>query len=291
MKKSNRWQRLGMAIWVLAVVPTTAVADLERVKERGVLEVAVYAQFPPYSEKRAGQPRGIDVEIGVALAEKLGVTPAFRVFPADESMEDDFRNQLWKGHYLGGGVADVMMHAPVDPEYARRNDQVRIFGPYQQEAIVVARSPQRLRNARTLDGFIDEKIGVELLTLPSDYLLSAFGGRLRENVVHYRSVAQATEGLKRGEVAGVMAPRGELEAGLGSARGSYNVGPMPMPGLDRTGWDLGLAVKADNEALAAALQAAMTELRRDGTVERIFQAQGISYSPPARSVVTAHATE
>lgn len=291
MWKNRGRPRVGMALLLLVGLSQAAIADLEQVEEKRALEIAVYAHFPPYSEKRGGQPKGIDVAIGRALAEKLGVPPTFRVFPADESMADDFRNQLWKGHYLGGGVADVMVHVPVDSEYAKRNDQVLILGPYHQETIVVARDPRRLGNTRTLDGFITEKIGVELLTLPSEYLLSAFGGRLQENVVHYRSVAQAAEALRRGEVAGVMAPRGELEAALGSGRAGFAVGPMPMPGVRRTRWDLGLAVKADRRALASALETAMSELRSNGTVERIFQEYGISYSPPDRAVLTANATK
>ena len=44
-------------------------------------------------------------------------------------MNDDLRNMVWKGHYLGAQPSDVMMHVPVDEHLARANDKVRIFGP------------------------------------------------------------------------------------------------------------------------------------------------------------------
>jgi polar amino acid transport system substrate-binding protein len=204
--------------------------------------------------------------------------------PSDESMEDDFRNHLWKGHYLGGSIADVMMHVPVDPVFAKRNDEVTIFGPYHHETVVMVYNPLQVGRTRTLDGFINHKIGVEILTLPSDYLLSAFGGRLQENVVHFRTVAQAAQALRQGQVAGVMAPRGELEAALGHELGEYSIGTMPIPGIPRTSWDIGRAVKSDNGALASALGKAISELRRDGTIQQIFAEYGISHKQPQTSV-------
>lgn len=269
---------------LLYVAPAFGGADLERIKQRGVVEIAVYAKFPPYSIKSGGHPEGIDVEIGRALAEKLGVMPAFRVFLADESVEDDFRNQLWKGHYLGGGTADVMMHVPADPDFARRNDQVRILAPYFEEEIVVAR-PLRLKDARTFDAFLEHRVGVEQLTLSSYFLLSAFGGGMRDNTLHFKSVGEAVVALNKGEITAVLGPRGEIEGALGKDMAKFHIGPMPMPGLHRTRWDLGLAVKSDHPDLAAALDQAMSGLRDDGTIARTFNRAGLTYRSPSVTAV------
>ncbi len=270
----------AIGLILLCYVDLSMAASLEKIKERGVVEIAVYAKFHPYSAKMSGQPQGVDVEIGRALAEKLGVTAAFRVFLADESVEDDFRNQIWKGHYLGGGVADLMMHAPVDAEFARHNDQVRLLAPYYREEIVVARA-SRLADARTLDAFLDKKIGVEQLTLSSYFLLSAFGGGLRENTVHFKNITAAAEALQQGKVAAIMGPRGEIEGALGKTLSNYHVGPMPMPGLASTSWDIGVALKADETALAKAVDDAMHELRRDGSIAGIFDRFGLHYQSPS----------
>ncbi len=281
MWKSS-FRNAGVAVLVLLynTVSLVGAADMEKIKQRGAIEFAVYAKFPPFSTNTAGQPEGVDIEIGRALAKKLGFTPTFRVFLADESVEDDFRNQIWKGHYLGGGTADVMMHAPVDPEFARRNDQVRVFAPYFEEELVVARGLRR-KEARTLDVFLDDRVGVEQLTLSSYFLLSAFGGGMRENAVHFKSIGNAVEALRQGEVAAVLGPRGEIEGALGKDAVKFHMGPMPMPGLHRTRWDLGLAVNSDHDDLAAALEQAMSELRDDGTIARIFTRSGLTYRSPS----------
>ena len=265
-------------------MPGVGAADLEKITQRGVLEIAVYAKFPPFSSKAHGQPEGVDGEIGRAVAQKLGLTAAFRMFLADESVEDDFRNQIWKGHYLGGGTADLMMHAPADPEFARRNDQVLILAPYFEEEIVVARS-RRLKEARSMDAFLEEKVGVEQLTMSSYFLLSAFAGGMRDNTVHFKTVGNAIEALRDGKVAAVLGPRSEIEGALGKNAAKFHIGPMPMPGLRHTRWDLGLAVKSGHEALAAAVEQAMSELRNDGAIARIFQSFGLTYHPPSQMTV------
>lgn len=274
----------ALALTLLLIVSHATAADLEKIKERGTIEIAVYAKFSPYSANTVGRPEGVDVEIGRALAKELGFTPTFRVFLADESVEDDFRNQLWKGHYLGGGTADVMMHVPADSEFALRNDQVRIFAPYFEEEIVLAR-PLRLKDARTFDAFLENNIGVEQLTLSSYFLLTAFGGGMRENTLHFKSVGEAVVALNKGEVTAVLGPRGELEGALGKDTGKYHIGPMPMPGLRRTRWDLGLAVKSGHDDLAAALGQAMSKLLDDGSIAQIFNRAGLTYRSPSVTAV------
>jgi ABC-type amino acid transport substrate-binding protein len=99
-------------------------ATLAQVRERGRLIVGLYEDMPPFHVKG----RGIDVELGQALAEALGVKFAPLPFHADENMADDLRNMVWKGHYLGHGPADVLMHVPVDRPLIEATPQARIFG-------------------------------------------------------------------------------------------------------------------------------------------------------------------
>ena len=51
-----------------------AVLDqLDQARERGVLEVAVYRDFPPYSYPQQGKYVGADVDLAAALARKIGL--------------------------------------------------------------------------------------------------------------------------------------------------------------------------------------------------------------------------
>jgi ABC-type amino acid transport substrate-binding protein len=256
---------------------------LDRVRERGALTVAVYEDFPPFSFRgEKGRVVGIDADLARALAERLSVAAVVRAVGADESMEDDLRNNVWKGHYLGGGVADVMLHVPFDEEFAEENDRVIFVAPYFREEIVVAVAAGRGSHRDALDLFTREKVGVELDTLADFYLLRAADGRIRDQVVHYRNMGEAVAALKRGELAGVMGPRSEIEFALGGQRAEFSVGPVPMPGLRSTGWDLGAAVKQGNESLAEAVESAMKALREEGVLEAIFTRYHASYRQPAR---------
>jgi polar amino acid transport system substrate-binding protein len=266
---------------VMAAQADEGKSVLTRIKEKGVIEVAVYENNPPYSYRDKGHTSGVDVDVARALAKQLGVSASLRLVGADETMEDDLRNNVWKGHYLGGGVADVMLRVPYDAEFGRMNDHVRLVAPYHREQIVVALDPKYGTREHALGVFTHEKVGVELDTLADFYLLSALNGRIRDNVVHFTNVRQATEALMKGEVAGVMAPRSELEAGLGARLGDFSVGPMQMTGMRESGWDVGAAVKAGYDDLGDAVDQAMQSLRKDGELQKIFKHYGLTYQLPS----------
>jgi len=277
MKTDRRlWLKALASLPLAAALPAFA-GDLEAIRQRGRLRVAVYNDFMPYS--KAG--KGIDVELARAIAGKLGLSPEIVGFNADEDMNDDLRNMVWKGHYLGTQPADLMMHVPVDAHLARANDKVRIFGAYHREALGVARDPARIQAlsgsaAVALEIFTREKIGVETATLADSFLLGVLNGRLRENVVHFRNVGEAAKALERGEVAAVLAPRAELEAAL-AGQSKLPVEPAALAELKVGGWPLGMAVKVEENALADAVAAALADLKREGVVADIFRRNGITY--------------
>ncbi len=281
MKTDRRlWLKALAALPVAAALPARA-DGLEAIRQRGRLRFAVYNDFPPYS--MAGG-KGIDADIARALAARLGVAPEVVGFTADEDMNDDLRNMVWKGHYLGTQPADVMMHVPVDPYLAKANDKVRIFGAYHREALALARRPERVRQAPSgsaavaLEVFTREKIGVETASLADSFLLGVLNGRLRDNVVHFKTVGEAAQALAAGQVAAVLATRAELEAALKGQR-ELPVEPVSFPELKVDSWPLGMAVKVEEQALADAIAAALAELKRDGSLAEIFRRHGISHLP------------
>lgn len=262
-----------------ALLPAYAAAQLE-VQQPGTLRVAVYADYPPFS----AHGKGVDVALAQALAQHLGLRAEIVEFPPDENMSDDLRNMVWKGHYLGGRPADLMLHVPVDAQFAAQNDKVAIFGPYHLETMAIARNPERVppvsgSAAVAFEAFTHEKIGVELDTHASDFLLHVLNGRLRDNVVHFRSIGEAAAAMAKGEVSAVMAPRSQLEAALKDQK-RFELSTLDMPEMRVKGWPLGMAVKADSKELAAALSGALGDLQRSGELDRIFTANGITHRVP-----------
>ncbi|MBV8209827.1 MAG: transporter substrate-binding domain-containing protein [Burkholderiaceae bacterium] len=266
----NRLRRslLGAAC-ALAVAPLVRANDLPDLRRHGRIRVAVYRDFPPFSDGKGG----IDVEIGQALARQLQVQAEVLPFDAGEAVEDDLRNMVWRGTLLGYGPADVMMHAPVDTAFAERNPKVKLLAPYFREKLQVARNVARIPRLDSLAGLQGMALGAEDGTLASIVLLSAEGGRLRENVQHYPSSGLALEDLKAGRLAAVVGLRSELQYGIAGVDG-YELSDVVAPGVPR-GWLLGLAVKSEDESLADALKSAMKDLVDSGTVKSIFRAHKV----------------
>jgi ABC-type amino acid transport substrate-binding protein len=279
MKNNRRlWLKALAALPMAVALP--AIADgLETIRQRGRLRVAVYNDFTPYS--MAGG-KGIDADIARAIAAKLGLAAEIVGYNAGEDMNDDLRNMVWKGHYLGTQPSDVMMHVPVDEYLARANDKVRIFGAYHVETLALARNPERVPKALSgsaavaLEIFTREKIGVETTSLADSFLLGVLNGRLRENVVHFKSVGEAAQGMAEGKVAAVLAPRAELEAAVKGLDKVVLDSPK-FAELKIDSWPLGMAVKVEDQALAEAIGGALAALKTDGTIADIFKRYGISH--------------
>ena len=248
---------------------------LARIRERGRLSVAVYNDLPPFHQ--GGQ--GVDVEIARGLASALGVGLSLLPFNADENMNDDLRNMVWRGHILGHGPADVLMHVPVDPPLMQGNPRVQIFAPYWRERIVIARDRERLPRLDALDDLGTARVAVPGQTLAGWLMIGADNGRWRDQLVtKLDNGLDACERMRRGEVAAAVGMLSEVESALaGDAR--YPVVPLPLPRA-KDGWAVGMAVKKDATDLARALQAAINDLGSSGRMAQIFAAAKLRWAAP-----------
>lgn len=258
---------------------TAHAASLEQIREKGALRVAVYKDFPPYSYNEQSQLKGIDVELGKALATQLGLNVDYMLIVADENMDDDLRNTVWKGHYIGGGTADVMLRVPYDLEYAERNDRVSFLAPYAHESIVIIYDNTKIPSLNNLQILQHHKIGVETDSVGSFYLSSIMQGSLTSSLQHYLNFSEAMAAFKAGQLHALVGMRGQLEGGLAPLQENWLEQPLSMRGL-RSEWDVGLAVKEDNDELAALLTQAITTLREQGEVAKIFSQYGMTYIAP-----------
>ena len=163
-------------IALLAAAP--ARADWQKIQQSGSLKVALYNDFLPFSDKGAG----IDVDLAEALSARLGLKLKLLPFAAGESVDDDLRNMVWKGHYLGYGPADVMLHVPVDLRLMAENDKVQIFAPYHVETVRLVRSATSVPQFDGLDSLVGKRIGAEKVSISAMVLLGEGNGKFRDNV-------------------------------------------------------------------------------------------------------------
>lgn len=271
-----RW--IGAIGACAAVTQPVAAADaaagvLARVMDRGSLKVGIYNDMPPFHAKGAG----IDVELAQALADALGVKLALLPFNADDNMGDDLRNMVWRGHYLGYGPADVLMHVPVDRPLMDDNPQVSIFAPYYRDRVMIARRLDRLPHLETLAQLGDRPVAVAGLSLAGWLMLGADGGAYRQQVTtHWKDGVEAAQALHRGEVAAAAGLASELETVLlGDAR--FVISPLPSPRAPRDGWAVGLAVKRDASDLAQRLAKAIEELAGSGRLKAMFDRANVEW--------------
>ena len=133
---------------------------------------------------------------------------------ADETVDDDLRNAVWKGHYLTRAVADVMLHVPFDRRFALRNNQAVLFGPYFRKRIAITYNAETMRADTDLVELRTEKIGVEVDSLADFFLSGAYRGQLRDNVVRFRTAVETAQALRAGQVVTVMTTQSEVEGVL-----------------------------------------------------------------------------
>lgn len=254
----------------------------------GFITVAVYNNFPPYSFLEQGEPRGIDVDVAKEIALKLGVEPRWMWINADENLEDDLRNAIWKGHIITRKKADLMMRVPYDRKFSYaidsyglpKNEMVVMFGPYHREGWAILRDTKKTNDILTLAIFQYEKIAVEIDSLPSFFLGSTIAGRLRDKLIHTPDIFSAIKLLRAENVAAVAGMRSQLEWGLPERAQRYTISAAGLSAMSIKAWDVGMAVQKDYRQLAYAVEDQMTAMISDERMQRIFDKYSVTYVLP-----------
>lgn len=288
----KRWLFVVLGLVAVTLTGPFALArSYEDVVESGYLTVAVYRDFAPYSWQEGDTPRGIDIDIGTRIADSMGLKVRWFWLTADENLEDDLRNAIWKGAVLDADKrkADIMLRVPYDREFSYgmdgyglpRNELVHMFGPYHQESWALARDLSQTGDVRTLANFMYDKIGVEIDSLPDTFLTGTLRGRLVDNVSHFISVNQAMDALAQREVAAVAGMQSQLQWLSKERNLAPDISDDGLYEMGRKRWDIGIAVKQDYRQLGHVVEAAIESWVADGTLKKIFEQYGVTYQLPS----------
>jgi len=258
--------------------------------DSGVLKVAMYENFPPYSYMVDGEARGVDADLARKLAAGLDLKVEVLWVTPDETLDDDLRNFIWKGHYLRPNVlADVMMRVPYDREFSYKqnelgeliNELVVMFGPYQRERWQSAYDDRRIDEVSSVGVFRFHPVGVEVESVPSFYLSSVFKGSIAKMLHHYPTAQAAFTAMQAGEVDATMAMRGEIDWMLHQANDSHlKLAENAYPNMGKQAWELGMAVHESNRQLAYAIEGVLEGLIEEGDLEKIYASYGLRYELP-----------
>ncbi|QBM29485.1 substrate-binding periplasmic protein [Hydrogenophaga pseudoflava] len=266
------------------VLAQTDLSDLARIRANGALKVAVYKDNAPFSSGPATDMTGLDVSLAEALARQMNLKLSLLPFDAGENMNDDLRNMVWRGHYLGYGPADVMLQVPADRFLANGNPQVTILAPYMRQSNVLLHDSRRLAAAATPEDLKGLPLAAERGAGAASVLMGYGGGLLRNQVSIYPSGVEAAQAVIDGKAAAAFVLRAQAEAALFQRKASVEQFPLSKLNLNNgiadTGWPVGMAIKAAHKDLGAALDTAMKSLRESGELLAMFKQHGLTLTAP-----------
>ena len=266
MKKSVKILSIVLAL-VIVIGCFAACGDKEEPKEeKKVLTMATNAAFPPYEYVEGGEFVGIDVEIAKAIAEKLGMTL--------EIKDVDF------GAIIGGvqsGKFDMgMAGMTVTDERLKSVNFSTTYATGIQSVIVLADSEytsfEDFYTGFDADGNpagVKEgiKIGVQQDTTGDIYSsdVPAKWGFGEDNVVRYKTGADAVQALKSGKVTAVIIDNEPAKSFVAA-----NDGLKILDG-EYANEDYAICVAKENTELLDSINKALAELQADGTIDKIIK--------------------
>lgn len=256
--------------------------------ENKEIVVAIYRDFEPFSKLEDGVATGIDIDVAQKIAAALKVKLKLHWMSADENVEDDLRNNLWKGHFLKRTVADLMLRVPYDRQYSLLrddigelvHDRVHMFAPYHSESWQIIFDNKKLAEVSTMAMFQYHDIGVEVDSVPDFYLSSAFQGRLRSHSHRYPTTKSAVIAMTQGTVDAAMGLRSQITHYHHGLAENYKLATNAFPLLGRQQWDIGMAVKDDYRQLGYAVADVVTEMVVSGEMAKIFAKHHTYYQRP-----------
>ena len=257
--------------------------------ESDEIVIAVYSDFQPFSYVDNGKEKGIDIDLAHAIAKKLGVKLRLRWMTADENVDDDLRNNLWKGHFLNRTVADLMLRVPYDRDYALLRDDigelvhqhVHMFAPFHTESWKIIFNSKKVESVETMAVFQYHDIGVEVDSIPQFYLTSAFQGRMRNRAKQYLTITEAINAMTESKVDAVMGLTSQISHYQGDlSKKDYPLAKNAFPMIGRQQWDIGMAVKADYRQLGYAVGDIVDDMVKTGEMHAIFAKYNVIYKLP-----------
>ena len=253
----------------------------DEVVDSGKITVFAYSDYAPYSWIDESGPQGIDVEIARHFGKALDVEVEFLIRGADENLDDDLRVNIWKGDLIYRKVADVMMHVPFDREVDTRNELAVLMAPYFQEQMALVFNTEDMPAVDTFGRFVTNPIAVELDTAGDFFLSNAFRGQLLQSIQRGRTFQDAMDLYTSGEVGALLGSKAQAQWVAFKAENIQSeIAQPPMPGIVRTGWPIGIAIKHDSRDLGYALGDVLTELVNTGEMAKIYQRYGVDWIEP-----------
>lgn len=237
---------LAVATSVFAV-PAHA-DDLAKVKDAGVLRVAMSGTFSPFSfVDDANNVVGFDVDIGAEIARRLGVKAEIVTTPFDGIIAG----------LIAGKFDTVVGSMTITEERAKAIDFV---GPYYHggRGLFVPTGS----DIQSFDAVKGHTVAVTLGETHDKWAKQQDGWNVRS----YKSLPEMLLEANAGRVDAIVADK--IPVLVAIKEQNLPLRQVDVPGVDPTA-NVGIAIRRNNPELKAAMQAALDDMMADGTYAAI----------------------
>lgn len=240
MKNLKKILALALALCMLACFAGCGAKD-------NTLTMGTNAAFPPYEYvDDDGNIIGIDAEIAAAIAEKLGMELEIKDMEFDSLITA----------CAGGSVDMVLAGMTVTDE---RKESVNFSDSYATGIqVIIVKEDSEIATADDLDG---KTIGVQSGTTGDIYCRDDYG---EDSVKQYNNGALAVAALQNGQVDCVVIDNEPAKNFVASNDG------LKILDTEYITEDYAIAVAKENTELLEKINNAMTELKADGTIDKII---------------------
>jgi polar amino acid transport system substrate-binding protein len=247
-----------LAVAAIGLASPAQARSLDAIRESGMLGLCAHPNSLPFASK-AGDPPGFQVELGQALAHELAV-----------SLRLDW---IITQYQIRSANCDIVLDVIADRE-AQGETNLRISKPYYRTGVALAvPATSQLTSFKSLDGHT--KVGVQV-------------GSIAAMIIGQRHVPTSTFGFEVDSLDALVNHEIDAAAVTPTMASYFNLThpDKAVRILDRDeneadlNWNVAVGMVRPDDALRGAIDAALSKLRDDGTVERIYRRYGVTLQAP-----------
>lgn len=232
---------------------SAAASEMTLVTE-GTLTIATSPDYPPFENLVDGEYVGLDIEIAKAIAAELGLEPEFKTLQFDAIIPA----------IAAGGQADMGISGfSVDPERAKEIDFSSSYYIDDQAIAVMKGGEITADNADEALNAEGVKIAVQSGTTGEAYVQENFPNATAQP---YGNSTDAFAAMQSGQAVAVCTNKAVVDKMLADAYQDAEVVKSIA-----TGEEYAIVVSQDNPALTEAINAALTKLQDDGTIDQLVE--------------------
>lgn len=251
VKKAACAAFLAILLFAAAGHPAFAADALKKAQERGTLVIGFCAAYPPFESRneKTGKFEGFDVDLGTALAEKLG-------------LKAEFRDTEWPGLIAGVNKGDFDVLLSCMSKSETRGENVNMSDIYYRlsDVVVVRADDDRFKGNPDLEGKV---VGVQMGSA-AEQVADKMDGLKEIRRFNYNPEAFLDLQHKRIDalIVGYAYAVNQIKATSGNFRVLGEVGEAS---------EIVMVMKKDSDTLTQALNKALGELRASGEYDRIVK--------------------